>query len=342
MAAVPRTSHYAPAAGGLRAAWLHRGPLACALLPLSWLYRALLALARAPYALGIRRAAQAGIPVIVVGNVIAGGAGKTPVTLALARHLRDRGWSPGIVSRGYGRSTDDCREALPDSSPADVGDEPALLARASGAPVFVARRRIEAVRALRNRHPHVDVIISDDGLQHLALARDIELCVFNNDGIGNGWLLPAGPLREPWPRPVTAVLHAGAAPAADAPAFAMQRQLSAEAVNAGGQRIALAALRGQAVEAVAAVARPEGFFAMLTEEHGLALEHVQALPDHYNFESFQRMGRDTDPLVCTEKDAVKLWRTHPQAWAVPLQLQLPLQFWSLLDCKLQALRSAQP
>ncbi|WP_373851370.1 tetraacyldisaccharide 4'-kinase, partial [Delftia acidovorans] len=99
----------APAARGLRAAWRRRGPLACALLPLSLLYRALLALHRLPYALGFRRGGQAGIPVIVVGNVIAGGAGKTPVTLALARHLRDGGWSPGIVSRGYGRSTDDCR-----------------------------------------------------------------------------------------------------------------------------------------------------------------------------------------------------------------------------------------
>lgn len=334
---MPRTGP-APAARGLRAAWRRRGPLACALLPLSLLYRALLALHRLPYALGFRRGGQAGIPVIVVGNVIAGGAGKTPVTLALARHLRDGGWSPGIVSRGYGRSTDDCREARPDSAPADVGDEPALLARASGVPVFVARKRIEAVQALRARHPQVDVVISDDGLQHLALARDIELCVFNDDGIGNGWLLPAGPLREPWPRPVTAVLHAGAAPDTDAPAFAMQRQLSSEAVNAQGERIALSALRAQPVEAVAAVARPEGFFSMLTREQGLTLEHVQALPDHYNFESFQRLGRNEDPLVCTEKDAVKLWRTHPQAWAVALQLQLPADFWALLDERLQALR----
>ena len=328
----------APAARGLRAAWRHRGPLACALFPLSLLYRALLGLHRLPYALGFRRAGQAGIPVIVVGNVIAGGAGKTPVTLALARHLRDGGWSPGIVSRGYGRSTDDCREAHPDSAPADVGDEPALLARASGVPVFVARKRIEAVQALRARHPHVDVVISDDGLQHLALARDIELCVFNDDGIGNGWLLPAGPLREPWPRPVTAVLYAGACPPTDAPAFAMQRQLAAEGVNAHGERIPLAALRGRPVEAVAAVARPEGFFSMLATEQGLALEHAQALPDHYNFESFQRLGRNEDPLVCTEKDAVKLWRTHPQAWSVALQLQLPPDFWALLDQRLQALR----
>lgn len=323
---------------GLRAAWRSRSAAAWALLPLSLLYRALRALHTAPYALGLRRARQAGIPVIVVGNVIAGGAGKTPVTLAVAQHLRERGWHPGIISRGYGRSTTDCRQALPDSPPAEVGDEPALLARASGLPVFVARERIEAARALRAQYPQVDILLSDDGLQHLALARDIELCVFNDEGVGNGWLLPAGPLREPWPRPVTAVLHAGPAPAGSAaPAFAMQRRLSHEARNAQGDTLPLAQLRGQRVEAVAAVARPEGFFAMLSA-CGVPPIHAQALPDHYNFESFTRLGRQDEPLLCTEKDAVKLWRTHPQAWAVPLQLQLPEAFWALLDQKLAALR----
>jgi tetraacyldisaccharide 4'-kinase len=327
-----------PAAHGLRAAWQGRGAAARALYPLSLLYRALRALHRAPYALGLKQPLSAGIPVIVVGNVIAGGAGKTPVTLAVAAHLRARGWHPGIVSRGYGRSTDDCREARADSPAGEVGDEPALLARASGVPVFVARERIAAARALRQRYPEVDVLISDDGLQHQALARDIELCVFNDEGVGNGWLLPAGPLREPWPRHVTAVLHAAAAPpAGPAPAFAMERRLADQAHNALGHRLPLQALQGQPVEAVAAVARPESFFAMLAEQ-GLHPVHLQALPDHYNFESFRRLGSDDEPLVCTEKDAVKLWRTHPQAWAIPLQLQLPQAFWTLLDQRLQALR----
>lgn len=331
----------APAAPqGLRAVWRHRSAAAWALLPLSLLYRGLRALHRTPYALGLKQAHGAGVPVIVIGNVIAGGAGKTPVTLAVARHLRERGWRPGIISRGYGRSTADCREARQDSAAAEVGDEPALLARTSGVPVFVARERIEAARALRARYPEVDVLLSDDGLQHLALARDIELCVFNDDGVGNGWLLPAGPLREPWPRPVTAVLHAGAAPSGPAPAFAMQRQLAHEVHNAHGERMALADLRGQRIEAVAAVARPESFFSMLAER-GLKPAHVQALPDHYNFESFKRLGSDTEALVCTEKDAVKLWRTHPQAWAVPLQLQLPAPFWALLDERLATIGQAR-
>jgi len=325
----------------LRAAWYGRGARAWALLrPLAWVYRLLLALHRLPYVLGLRRVWRADVPVIVVGNVVAGGSGKTPLVLALVQHLRARGWQPGIVSRGHGRSTRNCRAVLPDSAPDAVGDEPLLLARASAAPVFVARRRVAAVQALRQQHPGVDIIVSDDGLQHLPLGRDVELCVFNSDGVGNGWLLPAGPLREPWPRAATAVLHTGPAPAAGAaPAFVMQRRLAAQARNAQGQCLELSVLGAQhpeGVEAVAATARPEEFFAMLAA-HQVVLRHAQALPDHYNFRDFKRLGPASSALLCTEKDAIKLWRTHPQAWAVPLQLHLPAAFWALLDARLAAL-----
>ncbi|MBV8248398.1 MAG: tetraacyldisaccharide 4'-kinase, partial [Comamonas sp.] len=203
--------------------------------------------------------------------------------------------------------------------------------------VFVAARRLEAARALRRQYPQVDVIVSDDGLQHLALARDVELCVFNDEGLGNGFLLPAGPLREPWPRPVTATLYAGRPPEppGQAPAFALQRQLAALARNSRGESRPLADFAGLTVEAVAAVARPESFFAMLAAR-GIAPAATQALPDHYDFESFSRnLGKD-NPLICTEKDAVKLWHNHPEAWAVPLELQLPPAFWELLDAKLAA------
>ena len=209
------------------------------LWPLSQLYRALQA-----WHARRQRPIHAGVPVIVVGNVIAGGAGKTPVTQAVVTYLQQHGWQPGIVSRGYGRRTTDCRQALPDSPAHEVGDEPALLARTTGAPVFVARQRIEAVQALRAHYPATNIIVSDDGLQHLALARDIELCVFNEDGIGNGWLLPAGPLREPWPRPVTATLYAGQPPQpmGSAPAFALQRRLATTAYNGLGEHIDLLTL----------------------------------------------------------------------------------------------------
>jgi len=319
---------------GLRALWRRRGLGAWLLWPVSLLYGAL----QGWNARRMRQGQQSvGLPVIVVGNVIAGGAGKTPVTQAVVAHLKARGWRPGIVSRGYGRQTADCREALPDSPASAVGDEPALLSRSTGVPVFVAARRLEAARALRRQYPQVDVIVSDDGLQHLALARDVELCVFNDEGLGNGFLLPAGPLREPWPRPVTATLYAGRPPEppGQAPAFALQRQLAALARNSRGESRPLADFAGLTVEAVAAVARPESFFAMLAAR-GIAPAATQALPDHYDFESFSRnLGKD-NPLICTEKDAVKLWHNHPEAWAVPLELQLPPAFWELLDAKLAA------
>lgn len=326
--------HHTPSSRGIRALWQRRGLGAYLLWPLAQLYQRLQA-----WHAQRQRPMSAGVPVIVVGNVIAGGAGKTPVTQAVVAHLQRQGWQPGIVSRGYGRTTRDCRQALPDSPAETVGDEPALLARTTGAPVFVARQRLEAVQALRAQYPNTDIIVSDDGLQHRALARDIELCVFNDEGVGNGWLLPAGPLREPWPRPVTATLYAGQPPqpVGSAPAFALQRSLAAVAYNGLGEHTSLAALAGQPAEAVAAIARPAAFFAML-QAQGLALAATQSLPDHDSFSSFSRQLSPDAPLLCTEKDASKLWRSHPQAWAVALQLQLPAAFWDLLDAKLAPLQ----
>lgn len=339
----------APSTGTLRAAraallrrtWERRGPLACLLWPLSLVYGALSALARRSQR---ARLQHAGLPTIVVGNVIAGGAGKTPVTQALVRHLQRRGWRPGIISRGYGRSTIDCRAVLPLSDPDDVGDEPLLLARNTQVPVFVAQQRIEAAQALRAAHPEVNILVCDDGLQHVALGRDVEICVFHDGGIGNGWLLPAGPLRESWPRPVDAVLHTGPAPActpAGQPVFAMQRQLADYAVRSDGRHVPLALLHSQPVHALAAVARPERFFAML-QQQGLALARTEALPDHYNFESWRRPEDQHELLICTEKDAVKLWPLQPDALAVPLALDIPQAFFDLLDQRLAALNLSSP
>lgn len=330
----PLSSHHQH---GLRAVWRQRGPLAWLLWPLSLIYGSL----QGWNAKRMRNHQQsAGVPVIVVGNVIAGGAGKTPVTQAVVAHLQSKGWQPGIISRGYGRKIkngQDCREALADSPASEVGDEPALLARSTGVPVFVATKRIDAARAMRQRYPQINVIVSDDGLQHLRLARDVELCVFNDEGTGNGFLLPAGPLREPWPRTVTAVLYAGTPPhpAGSSPTFALQRNLASQARNGHGQSITLKDLSDRPIEAVAAVARPESFFSMLATQ-GVLPAATQALPDHYDFESFSRKLGKENPLICTEKDAVKLWRKHPDAWAVPLQLQLPDEFWHLLDTRLAA------
>jgi tetraacyldisaccharide 4'-kinase len=315
----------------LQQAWLHRGALACLLWPLSLLFGALAGLRRLLFRLGLLRTEGAGVPVLVVGNVIAGGAGKTPVVMAIVRHLQARGWRVGVVSRGYGRNGRDCREVLADSDPAQVGDEPALIRRNTGAPVFVAARRIEAARALRQQHPEVQLIVSDDGLQHLALARDIEICVFDDRGVGNGWLLPAGPLREPWPRRCDLVLHTG-----ERPAFAGytgRRALADHALKSDGTQVPLAALAGRPLVAVAAIARPQSFFQMLAAR-GLTPARCIALPDHHDFSDWSLSLEPGTLLLCTEKDAVKLWRRHPAALAVPLLFDPEPAFFSALDARL--------
>jgi tetraacyldisaccharide 4'-kinase len=324
----------------LRAAWLGRGWLACALLPLAWLYGALAGLRRQLYRVGFFRAWRAPVPVIVVGNVIAGGAGKTPTAVALVLHLQALGWQVGVVTRGYGRSAADCREVQHASAPQDVGDEPLLILQRTSAPVFVARSRPEAARALLVAYPRTDVIVCDDGLQHLALARDLEVVVFDERGTGNGWLLPAGPLRESWPRATgvpALVLQTG--PVAAFAGFTARRSLASQALRRDGRTVSLTSLAGRPVHALAGIARPEVFFAMLRDA-GLPLASTQALPDHYDFDSWKRPAGVDSALVCTEKDARKLWPHAPDALAVPLELHVEPAFFKAVDAALDQLPSS--
>lgn len=340
---MPQPPHASPSdltpGSTLQRAWCRRGLLAWLLWPLSLLMGLAVALRRMLYQARVLRAQHPGVPVVVVGNVVAGGAGKTPVVMAVVRHLQAQGWHPGVVSRGYGRSTQDCRAVHADSPAHEVGDEPALIARHCAVPVAVAARRIDAAHLILAQHPETDVIVCDDGLQHLALARDIEICIFNDQGTGNGFLLPAGPLREPWPRPVDLVVHAGRAVAdSGAPAFALQRSLADFALGADGQRIPLADLHSQPLLAVAGIARPQDFFAMLQAE-GLQLAQTQGLPDHSNFDSWNRPTDKPYTLICTEKDAVKLWQYHPDALAVPLRAAIDAGFFIALDALLARARA---
>ena len=333
-------AHRAALEHGLTRAWRHRGWVAWLLWPLSLGYRALLALRRALYHSGWLAVARCPVPVLVVGNVVAGGAGKTPVLMALVRHLQARGLQVGVISRGYGRRSAGCREAQPDSLAREVGDEPALIRRSTGAPVVVAERRAEAAAALLASHPATQLILCDDGLQHTALHRDFEVCVFDDRGLGNGFLLPAGPLREPWPRPVDLLLHTGAQPA-----FAghhAQRQLAPFALRQDGSHVALTALAagGPPLLALAAIAQPAQFFAML-RACGLPLADTLALPDHYDFDSFNPNDYKGYSLICTEKDAVKLWLRAPAALAVPLHLTLPAAALAQVDGWLAQRRPAQ-
>ena len=328
----------------LTRAWLNRGVLACILWPVSAIYGALVGLRKTLYRLGFFHTHHLPVPVIVVGNVLVGGVGKTPVTMALVQHLSHRGLRVGVVSRGYGRDTRDVRPALPNSRAQDVGDEPLLMAQTCNVPVWVGSDRAAAGLALLEQHPDVNVIVCDDGLQHLALAHDLALCVFDERAQGNGWLLPAGPLREPWPRPTTCptwvVKTAGQAGANE---FVALRHLANYARRADGTTRELQSWNKQAVQALAGIAKPEAFFDMLRAQ-GITLTHTHALADHADLSHLQlELGKGD--VLCTEKDAVKLWATHPQAWAVPLITELPTDLLAAvdqaLDAKLSSLHGLQ-
>jgi tetraacyldisaccharide 4'-kinase len=314
----------------LQRAWLRRGALAWLLWPLSLLFGVLAALRRAAFRSGLLGSERISVPVVIIGNVIAGGSGKTPIVLAVTEHLKTRGIRVGVISRGYGRTGSDCREVRADSQAREVGDEPLLIARSCAVPVFVAPRRAEAARALLHEHPRTQLIVSDDGLQHYALQRDLEVCVFDDRGVGNGWLLPAGPLREPWPRRVDLTLRTPGA--AGINGFVVRRRLAAHARRADGTLMPLESLRGRRLCAVAGIANPEAFFGMLRDT-GLVLERTIALPDH---DAFEQPLDIQGELVCTEKDAVKLWRTNRDALAVPLEVEIDEAFWRAFDRLLDA------
>jgi len=296
----------------LQQAWLRRGVLAWALLPLAALYGLLWRLRTTLYRRGVLATQRLDVPVLVVGNLVAGGAGKTPTVLAVLELLRRRGWQPGVVSRGYGRRADALIDVQPDTPVMQCGDEPLLLRLRGGSPVSVGRDRVAAARSLRQRHPEVNIVVCDDGLQHLRLARDAQVLVFDERGGGNGWLLPAGPLREPVPEQPPArslVLYNAAAPSTPLPGSLARRQLSGAVALADWWRGARArpplldALRDRNVLAVAGVARPQRFFAML-RAHGLRItEHP--LPDHHDYARLDWPTGTTD-VVLTEKDAVKI------------------------------------
>jgi tetraacyldisaccharide 4'-kinase len=310
--------------------WAARGPWARALLPLSWLYGSIVRCRALLYRFGLLQAHRLPVPVVIVGNLIAGGAGKTPAVRAVADMLRAQGRRPGVVSRGYGRHDRGVAEVGPDDAAQRVGDEPLLLRLRSGAPVVVGRDRPAAARELLRRHPQVDVIVSDDGLQHLALERDVSVVVFDERGAGNGWLLPAGPLREPMPRsvgPTTLVLYNAPVPSTALPGFTATRSFAGAVELAGwwaGEPAvaqSLRALVGRRVVAAAGLAQPQRFFDMLRAA-GLEIDALP-LPDHHDYATLPWPAGTRD-VVVTEKDAVKLRpeRVAPaRVWVVALDFR---------------------
>lgn len=320
--------------------------------PLAALYGLALLLRRLLYRIGVLRSERLPVPVIVIGNLVVGGAGKTPTVLALVKHFRQRGWEPGVVSRGHGRRGSEVLEIHADTLPSQGGDEPVLIRRRASVPVFVCRDRVAAARALLRAHPRVNLLLCDDGLQHLALKRDVAVAVFDERGIGNGWLLPAGLLREPWPpgllcripdlvlqqhrldrQPIPVPLPAGI------PRFAGRRLLATDLVGLDGQRLPLSQLGSHRFTAVAGIAQPQVFFDMLRRQGAMAAHEI-ALPDHAPPETYAALLSQSLPVVCTEKDLFKLaecWKAgDPPVWAAPLELLLDQAFFDALDERLPA------
>ena len=340
-------SSAAPGSRRLEDVWLTRGAIARALWPLSLVFGGVSAARRALYRNGLLRAPALGAPVIVVGNLIAGGAGKTPVVLALVTLLRDAGYTPGIVSRGYGGTAGGVLALTPSTPAAECGDEPLLLHLRSHAPVVIGRDRVAAANELLRAFPAVDIVVSDDGLQHLRLARHAQVLVFDERGVGNGWLLPAGPLREHWPerlhQGINLVLHTGLTPAFAG--FTSSRKLTDYAVAADGSRVEFNALDHQPLVALAGIANPEAFFDML-RSRGLRLEQTIALPDHHHFTMEDLSALTGCTVLCTEKDAVKLFALPGPAslkiLAVPLEFSPEPAFFTALDALLAPLISQLP
>jgi len=285
------------------------------------------------YKLRLFASYRAGVPVIVVGNLVAGGSGKTPLVLWIAELLRSKGWTPGIVSRGYGARLEAPREASIASDPAELGDEPVVLARRSGCTVWVGPDRVRVCEVLRDQHPEVDVIVLDDGLQHYRLARDLEVCVVDARGFGNGFMLPAGPLREPRSR-LRSVDAVVAHDTDVVPGYAMR--LEGELLHCladARQRRAPKEFAGQRVHAVAGIGDPRRFFVHLGRLGMKVVPHP--FPDHHAFAQADLEFGDDAPVIMTEKDAVKCKRfAKPHHWVFPVHAKLDPAFGNWLQEKL--------
>ena len=307
----------------LTRAWQGRGLVACLLLPLALIFHLIITCRRIFYRVGIFSVWAPPVPLIVIGNIFVGGTGKTPLVIWLVSALRARGFTPGVISRGYGGSADAVIEVRADMPATQTGDEPLLIAQKSEVPVFVGRDRVAAARALLAAHPEVDIIISDDGLQHYALGRTVEIQLSDTRGHGNGWLLPAGPLREPVSRKSDFyVINGATQTGSDDYAMRLTGQHAEQLVDRG-QHADLSSLQGKRVAAVAGMGHPERFFGMLRAQ-GVSLEFTRALPDHFDFSSNPFAEITADIILITEKDAVKCSRIagiaqDTRLWAVPVE-----------------------
>ena len=320
----------------LRAIWYGGRRPSMWLRLLSGVFAAVGGLRRRLYAAGLISRARLSVPVIVVGNINVGGTGKTPLTIALVESLRERGFRPAVISRGYGGNAKNAMRVDAQSAPAVVGDEVRLIFDATGAPVAIGRKRVQAGRLLL-QDGGVDVLIADDGLQHYPLCCDVEICVIDGERrFGNGRLLPAGPLREPVSRLTRTdfrVCNGGTPQSGEVP----MALIGDAAVCLAGpeQRRPLRDLAGQRVHAVAGIGNPSRFFVQLRNADIDVVEH--SFPDHHVFAAVDLDFGDPAPVLMTEKDAVKcIAFAQAHWWSVPVRAQLPDEFLDALAARVMA------
>jgi tetraacyldisaccharide 4'-kinase len=330
----------------LLAAWYapRLTPLTTALLPASLLFRAVVAIRRRAYRARLVSSARLPVPVIVVGGIAAGGVGKTPLTRALAEALAARGWRPGIVSRGYGGDDAGPRAVTLGDDPARVGDEPLLLS-ATDLPVWIGRDRVAAARSLLAAHPECNVIVSDDGLQHYALGRDFEIAAIDGArGLGNGYLLPAGALREPRSRlsEVDAVVTLGASASAASSGDGRETTMWHEPLswrNLVDAGVVADASRWRTVHAIAGIANPRRFFDLI---RGLGISAVcHGFPDHHRYRREEIAFAGADAILMTEKDAVKCKAfADARCWYLPIRARIDPALLDRVERKLRGRQAA--
>ena len=318
--------------------WTKRGLISALLWPLSLLFRLVVAFRRFAYENKWFKSFRLPVPVVIVGNIFVGGTGKTPLVIWLVNILRKAGFNPGVISRGYGTSNDDPVLVTEHSKPDQAGDEPLLIVSKTGCPLAVCRKRVKAGEFLLNQHPEVDIIISDDGMQHYALARDVEIMLFDGRGAGNGWMLPAGPLREPVSRRRDfTVINGNNSPAPGNPIYIDDMVLMRMVTDTAEQLKDRAHVRklqdiqtgssGETMKTVAAagIGNPSRFFASLRMARLNFTE--MPLPDHFAFSSNPFGCLDADIILITEKDAVKCAQieeivSDERIWVVPAQVEI--------------------
>lgn len=297
------------------------------LIPISWLFGAVVRLRKSLYQLGWLKSYRLSVPVIIVGNITVGGTGKTPFVIWLVAQLKQQGYSPGVICRGYRGSANQVLEVVSNSNPLEVGDEPVLIAKRTQCPVFVGANRVAAGQLLLKSYPQCNVILSDDGLQHYRLQRDVEIALINsNDAFGNGQLLPAGPLREKLVRlqKVDAIVDSGVSEVNQnkmPPIFNMQL-LGGDFYRINGlEQQPACFFAGKNLVAIAGIGKPVRFFKQLS---ALGLKFEQYIfPDHHAYTAQDLAGFREKTLLMTEKDAVKCQAfDSANAWYLPVEAKV--------------------